>query len=46
MFSGRSGDVAGPAVNVVPITMVDATLSPMPRSPRKYPATRTGSCTS
>ncbi|NUP34690.1 MAG: pirin family protein [Streptomycetaceae bacterium] len=42
VFSGRSGDVTGPAVNVVPITMVDATLSPDAAFTQEVPGDQNG----
>jgi redox-sensitive bicupin YhaK (pirin superfamily) len=42
VFSGRSGDAVGPAVNVVPVTMVDATLRPGASYAQEVPSDQDG----
>jgi redox-sensitive bicupin YhaK (pirin superfamily) len=42
VFSGKSGEVAGPAVNVVPITMVDASLDPGAAFTQEVPSDQNG----
>ncbi|MGW0663676.1 pirin family protein [Streptodolium elevatio] len=42
VFSGRSGDAVGPAVNVVPVTMADAVLQPGAGYPQEVPADQNG----
>lgn len=42
VFSGRSGDAVGPAVNVVPVTMVDAVLEPGAGYAQEVPADQNG----
>lgn len=42
VFSGRSGDAVGPAVNVVPVTMADAVLEPGAGYAQEVPADQNG----
>jgi hypothetical protein len=42
VFSGRSGDAVGPAANIVPVTMVDATLEPGAAYTQDVPADQNG----
>ncbi|WP_436771292.1 pirin family protein [Yinghuangia sp. YIM S09857] len=42
VFSGRSGDAVGPAANVVPVTMADATLAPGAAYAQEVPADQNG----